>query len=140
MHGFRAKDSQVQLNLTPALKTSMKMKSIYPCSTAEGNLSIDVIEACHCPQFDLSPVCSRIKKYLDGDWEAARDMLTVVDKCVGQRMAKLCLSPDLINLDDVNEGLLGDGPSRTILSYMAKQGHTPPFDWESGQGRELTSK
>jgi len=67
-------------------------------------------------------------------------MLTVVDKCVGQRMAKLCLGSDLISLDDINEGILGDGPSRTILSYMAKLGHVPPVDWESGQGRELTSK
>ena len=82
----------------------------------------------------------RIKKYLDGDWEDARDILTVVDKCVGRRMVKLCLGPDLMDAEDVNEGVIGDGPSRTILAYMARRGHTPPTDWDSSQGRALTSK
>jgi hypothetical protein len=82
----------------------------------------------------------RIKKYLDGNWEEARNILTVVDKCVGRRLAKLCLGPDLMKPEDVNEGVSGDGPSRTILAFMARQGYIPPADWDSSQGRALASK
>ena len=78
-------------------------------------------------------LCS-VKKYLDGDWAEARDILTVVDRCVEQRLRGLC-SPG-----DVHGGVLGDGPSRTLLAFMGNRDFAPPPDWDSSRGRALISK
>ena len=83
---------------------------------------------------------SRVKKYLDGDWKEAREILTIVDRCVGKRIRKLCHNPETMPLERVNEGVLGDGPSRTLLNFMAAREFVPPRDWDATKGRALTSK
>jgi len=79
-----------------------------------------------------------VKKYLDGEWLEARDVLTVVDRCVGKRMRKFC-PPDM-DPSEMNEGLVGDGPSRTLLEYMGRRNFKPPGDWDPSKGRALISK
>ena len=59
--------------------------------------------------------------YLNGDWEAARDLLAKADKII-------------VATGDNS----GDGPSRTLLDYMKARGWKCPGDWNGY--RPLTSK
>ena len=81
-----------------------------------------------------------VKKYLDGDWAEARDILSLVDICVQKRIHKICLPEDVMKLALINEDVLGDGPSRTLLNYMGKYNFKPPLDWDPNRGRTLASK
>lgn len=63
-----------------------------------------------------------ISCYLRGDWDAAREKLQSVDDTL------------------VQGGFGGDGPSRTILSFMGRHNFKAPPDWDEKKGRALTSK
>ena len=81
-----------------------------------------------------------VRLYLQGDWAEARDVLSVVDNAVGQNIKKFCHRADVMELEHVNEGVIGDGPSKTLLAFMAKRQNTAPNDWDPAMGRALTSK
>jgi len=77
-----------------------------------------------------------VEQYLNGDWEAARENLQAVDKLVGERVKKY-MSKD-VPLEQVD--VLGDGPSRTLLKFMARRKWKAPEGWSAKKGRALTSK
>mmetsp|Transcript_16484 Transcript_16484/g.38167 ORF Transcript_16484/g.38167 Transcript_16484/m.38167 type:complete len:109 (+) Transcript_16484:1-327(+) len=102
-----------------------------------------------------------VKKYLDGDWAEAKLLLELMDRAVASRVAKL--AQEAQQKERQEEGvekplpgsgseafpgaasygetsLLGDGPSRTLLEYMARFGFVAPEDWDPSQGRALESK
>jgi len=77
-----------------------------------------------------------VEKYLNGDWEGAKDHLQAVDRMVGERIKRFRsqdVPPDQIDV-------LGDGASRTLLKYMARRKWTAPEGWDPKKGRALTSK
>ena len=62
-----------------------------------------------------------LEHYLNGNWEAARDLLVEADSII-------------VKNGDKN----GDGPSQTLLAYMKARGWKCPSDWNGY--RPLTSK
>lgn len=76
----------------------------------------------HVPQGFKELFTSSIDAYIAGDWPSAAAGLSECD----QMMAKAAPS------------LGGDGPSQTLISYMANRNNTAPKDWKGY--RPLTSK
>lgn len=77
-----------------------------------------------------------VEKYLNGDWEGAKDLLQAVDRMVGERIKRFRsqdIPPEQIDV-------LGDGASRTLLKYMSRRKWTAPEGWDPKKGRALTSK
>lgn len=89
-----------------------------------------------------------VELYIQGDWVSAKDTLNVVDTEVGKNIKRICEERGVVDadLEHVNEGVLGDGASQTLLAYMAKackqdgKRGQPPDDWDPQKGRALTSK
>jgi hypothetical protein len=63
-----------------------------------------------------------VELYLNGDWAAAKGLLERAD----------------IMMSELAPVLGGDGPSRTLLSYMQNRGFEAPKTWKGF--RPLTSK
>merc|ERR1712178_187502 len=63
-----------------------------------------------------------VELYIQGDWVSAKDTLNVVDTEVGKNIKRICEERGVVDadLEHVNEGVLGDGASQTLLAYMAK--------------------
>lgn len=85
----------------------------------------------------------RLKKYLDGEWGEAHQLLRLVDHLVLQRKIEIFESAtEQMNFSAgiSKEALTGDGPSRTLLDVMKESNFVAPPDWDSNVGRALTSK
>ena len=92
-------------------------------------------------EHDIKKLHSKgVKAYLDGDWIGAKDILNIVDNAVGVNIKKFCHAPEVMELEHVNEGVIGDGPSKTLLAFMAKRQNKAPDGWDPAKGRALTSK
>jgi class 3 adenylate cyclase len=92
-------------------------------------------------EHDIKKLHSKgVKAYLDGDWIGAKDILNIVDNAVGVNIKKFCHAPGVMELEHVNEGVIGDGPSKTLLAFMAKRQNKAPDGWDPAKGRALTSK
>jgi hypothetical protein len=81
-----------------------------------------------------------VEKYLHGQWYTARAILTVVDRVVGARIIRICDEEGVTDLSHVNNGIIGDGPSRALVDFMSRFNFQPPKKWSYRDGRKLLSK
>jgi len=98
--------------MTPKFSTADVFENDYDLLTLRKHLQ---------PQF-LESFNEGINHYLEGDWVTARKYLERAD----------------VLMAEAAPSLGGDGPSKTILSYMGNQGFMAPSSWKGY--RPLTSK
>eukprot|EP01040_Poterioochromonas_malhamensis_P004263 gene4263-4566_t len=98
--------------LTPDDQTSDVFESDYDLITLRQHVTVDFVETFK----------AGVTAYLNGEWLAAKECLERADSMM------LELAP----------ALGGDGPSKTLLSYMKNREYKPPDDWKGF--RPLTSK
>jgi len=98
--------------MTPKFSTADVFENDYDLLTLRKHLQPHFLEAFN----------EGIAHYLDGDWITARMYLERADELMAEAAPSLG----------------GDGPSKTILSYMGNQGFVAPSSWKGF--RPLTSK
>ena len=94
----------------------------------------------HVTEEFLAAFNEGLKCYLKGDWQAARGHLEAADRIMrdktrGMNMTAAVTGP--VN-QPIKLVVTGDGPSLTLLRFMAETNWTPPKDWKGY--RPLTSK
>eukprot|EP00981_Chlorochromonas_danica_P001467 scaffold310_cov174-Ochromonas_danica.AAC.6 len=91
----------------------------------------------HVTQSFLETFADGLSEYLKGHWVHARALLMDSDRIMRQSLLAFEDSP-LCRHSPGSELILGDGPSRALLSYMKECNFVAPSDWRGF--RTLTSK